>query len=151
MIAGYHIPKGTHMGITIVGLHRNPKVWPNPLKFDPERWYVAPSRLSATLVSSRPELILSCRLWWTYRTPENSKDYDPYSYIPFSAGTRNCIGQKFAQVRLSERVGGAGTERRMDGGERGRGDRRGDREPVEGAPSPGGARLSWASLLEGCA
>ena len=41
MIAGYHIPKGTHMGITIVGLHRNPKVWPNPLKFDPERWYVA--------------------------------------------------------------------------------------------------------------
>nr|XP_046486883.1 cytochrome P450 4C1-like isoform X3 [Neodiprion pinetum] len=66
-IAGYKIPKNSIAGIQIHYIHRDPKHWPNPDKFDPDRFL-----------------------------PENSQGRHPYAYIPFSAGPRNCIGQKFS-------------------------------------------------------
>ncbi|CAN0902385.1 Valine N-monooxygenase 1 [Linum grandiflorum] len=37
VVAGYFIPKGSYALLSRYGLGRNPKVWPDPLKFDPER------------------------------------------------------------------------------------------------------------------
>lgn len=57
--------------VSIAGLQRDPQYFPNPLKFDPERF-----------------------------SPENRKKIDPYTYIPFGIGPRNCIGNRFALMEV---------------------------------------------------
>ncbi|XP_074607201.1 cytochrome P450 4V2-like isoform X1 [Acropora palmata] len=68
---GYIAPKGSTILTSIVALHRNPEVWPAPLQFDPDRFL-----------------------------PENSQGRHPFAFIPFSAGPRNCIGQRFAFLEV---------------------------------------------------
>ncbi|KAL1459378.1 hypothetical protein WDU94_011365 [Cyamophila willieti] len=70
----YVLPRDTEAIIVVYNVHRDPKFFPRPEVYDPNRFFL----------------------------PETSSGRHPYSYIPFSAGPRNCIGQKFAM--LEEKV-----------------------------------------------
>jgi cytochrome P450 len=69
-IGDFFVPKGTMVGINIYGLHHNPKIWENPNTFDPDRWE-----------EERIRKIPNFR----------------YSFIPFSVGSRDCVGKIFAK------------------------------------------------------
>ncbi|XP_050163607.1 cytochrome P450 4F3-like isoform X3 [Myiozetetes cayanensis] len=68
---GRVIPKGVMCLMSIYGTHHNPELWPDPEVYNPLRF-----------------------------SPENTKGRSPGSFIPFSAGPRNCIGQSFAMAKM---------------------------------------------------
>jgi cytochrome P450 len=65
------IPAGTTIFLSQHLLHRDPRFWADPDRFDPERWRVESSE--------RPR----------------------FAYFPFGAGTRICIGEQFAWMELT--------------------------------------------------
>ena len=68
-IGKYRVKKGTVVSVGAFENMHNPKFFSKPSKFDPSRW-----------------------------KDYEQKNKDPYEFLPFSAGSRNCIGQHFAQV-----------------------------------------------------
>ena len=66
-IGGYTLPKGALILMNQWVLHRDPRYYPDPEKFDPERW-----------------------------TPEAKASRPKFAYFPFGGGPRQCIGDGFA-------------------------------------------------------
>ncbi|MDZ7661194.1 cytochrome P450 [Thiohalophilus sp.] len=75
-LGDYFVPAGTDIFITPYFLHRHPRYWPQPEKFDPERF-----------------------------AEENIREQHKQAYIPFSAGPRRCIGDFFATVEMQIHFG----------------------------------------------
>ncbi|KAL2643487.1 hypothetical protein R1flu_011074 [Riccia fluitans] len=69
-IAGYDIPKGTRLIVNLFAIHNSPDVWPDPEKFDPER----------------------------FLDPKNPVKPEEFKYIPFGAGRRMCPGYDYATL-----------------------------------------------------
>ncbi|XP_031667470.1 cytochrome P450 3A27-like isoform X2 [Oncorhynchus kisutch] len=70
-INGIVIPKDCIVLVPTWTLHRDPEIWSDPEEFKPERF-----------------------------SKENKESIDPYTYMPFGAGPRNCIGMRFALIMI---------------------------------------------------
>ncbi|KAG9509896.1 Cytochrome protein [Fragariocoptes setiger] len=67
---GYNIPAGSVLFVLIYQLHRDASIWSEPERFEPDR----------------------------FARTDHARH--PFAYVPFSAGPRNCIGQKFAMAEM---------------------------------------------------
>lgn len=68
---GCFLPKGLSCFINLFSLHRNPNEFDRPEEYVPER----------------------------FLSDENTHRH-PFSYVPFSAGPKNCLGQKFVMMEI---------------------------------------------------
>ncbi|MET0218091.1 MAG: cytochrome P450 [Burkholderiales bacterium] len=70
-IGGYAIDAGSHVFVSPYMVHRNPVFWPDPERFDPERF-----------------------------APGADEGRHMCAYIPFGAGPRRCIGEQLALLEM---------------------------------------------------
>ena len=68
-LGGRRLEKRTQIMLSQWVVHRDPRWWPNPEAFDPERW-----------------------------TQEKTKERPRFAYFPFGGGPRVCIGNHFAMM-----------------------------------------------------
>ncbi|XP_076369812.1 cytochrome P450 3A19-like [Tachypleus tridentatus] len=70
-------PSGMTVQVPVHHLHYDPSLWPNPEKFDPERF-----------------------------SPDNRPKINPLSWQPFGQGPRNCTDMPFAQMEVKHVLAG---------------------------------------------
>jgi cytochrome P450 family 6 len=69
-LSNFKIPFGMPVFIPIYGLERDEKYFPNPLKYDPDRF-----------------------------APENIANIPSYCHIPFGIGPRYCLGERLGWIQ----------------------------------------------------
>jgi cytochrome P450 len=69
VVDGYRVPAGTNVVVGIYALHRDPELWDDPYRFDPDRF-----------------------------SPERSAGRNRWQFLPFGGGPRSCIGDHFAML-----------------------------------------------------
>uniref|UniRef100_A0A1B6M3Z0 Cytochrome P450 n=1 Tax=Graphocephala atropunctata TaxID=36148 RepID=A0A1B6M3Z0_9HEMI len=67
----FPVRKGDHIWVPAYAIHHDPDIYPNPDEFDPDRFL-----------------------------PENVKNRHPMSYMPFGAGPRICLGNRFGSCQV---------------------------------------------------
>lgn len=72
VVGGHHISKGTTVIVPIHAIHHDPRFWPDPEVFDPERFM-----------------------------PGAGKERHRSAYLPFGGGRRVCIGSSFALMETT--------------------------------------------------
>jgi cytochrome P450 len=72
VVDGYLVEAKTFAVVSFYALHRDPTLWDDPLRFDPDRFL-----------------------------PERSKGRSRWQYLPFGGGPRSCIGDHFAMLEAT--------------------------------------------------
>ncbi|GBP26422.1 Cytochrome P450 9e2 [Eumeta japonica] len=70
-----YLEEGSVVVIPVWPIHYDPKYYPDPHRFDPERF-----------------------------SDENKHNINPFTYLPFGVGPRNCIGSRFAIIEVKAMV-----------------------------------------------
>ncbi|XP_064145728.1 thromboxane-A synthase isoform X5 [Loxodonta africana] len=70
-LLGQHIPAGAVVEMAVGALHHDPEHWPQPEAFDPERF-----------------------------TAEAQRRRRPFTYLPFGAGPRSCLGVRLGLLEV---------------------------------------------------